>query len=150
MSPRPVAKLATMFVAGEMKATVWPSPLTAGRSDTLLASVPPSEMLRSDVPGMQEVVVVATAPSQVFRTKMFSKLLVVPGTRFVAREAKATNCPSLVVVISELMLGCSLKPFPGVTLSLAIETSVVEGVQPAKTTPQVSRTKICWVPSMAV
>src|SRR5271154_7147866 len=143
MSPRPVAKLATMLVAGEMNASVWPSPLTAGRSETLFASVPPSEILLSDVPGMQEVVVELTAPSHVFRTKIFSKPLLVPETRFVANEAKATNCPSLEFETVELMLGCSLKPFPGVTLSLAIETSVMEGVQPETTTPQVSRTKIC-------
>ncbi len=121
-----------MFVAGEMNATVWPSPLIAGRSETLFACVPPSEMLRSDVPGAQELVVEVADPSQVFRTKIFSKPFVVAGTKFVASEAKAMNCPSLALATVELMLGCSLKPLPGVTLSLAIETSVTTECNPTQ------------------
>ena len=77
---------------------------------------------------------VTAVPKQVLRTKIFSMPLVV-FARLEASDEKATNCPL------ELMLGCSLRPLPGV-VPFAVETNVVDGVQVVVTTTtplQVSR-----------
>lgn len=82
----------------------------------------PAEMLESAKPCVQ----VIAMPRQELRTKMFSTpLLVFP--RLEASDENAMNWPE------RLMLGCSLKPFPGVGLLVllvaAVDTRVIEGVQ---------------------
>ena len=77
----------------------------------------PAVMLESAKPVVQEKV----TPRQALRTKIFSTpLLVFP--RLEASDEKATYWPD------RLMLGCSLKPFAGVTPS-AVDIRIVEGVQ---------------------
>src|SRR5208282_6530817 len=133
-----------MLVAGDRNATLWPSPLTAGWSETLFARIPLCDALTRTVAGVHVGLVVALL--QVFRTKAFSNPLLVLSTRFVASEEKAMNSPSPAVDVVELMLGCSLKALAGDTLSVASETSDVAGVQLTVRAPHVSRTKICWIP----
>lgn len=77
----------------------------------------PAEMLESDKPVVQEIVM----PRQELRTKMFSTpLLVFP--RLEASDEKAMNWPD------RLTLGCSLKPFAGV-VPFVVDTRIVEGAQ---------------------
>lgn len=77
----------------------------------------PAEMLESDKPVVQEIVM----PRQELRTKMFSTpLLVFP--RLEASDEKAMNWPD------KLTLGCSLKPFAGV-VPLVVDTRIVAGAQ---------------------
>src|SRR2546425_12081955 len=76
----------------------------------------------------------AGTPTQVSRTKTSPAPLVSPATRLLASAAKATNRPSA------LMDGVSLMPLPSLP-SLATDTRVVEGVQPAGTPTQVARAK---------
>ena len=66
------------------------------------------------------VVQVTDVPKQVLRTKIFSMPLIVLA-RLEASDEKAMSCPLA------LMLGCSLRPFPGV-VPFAVETNVVDGV----------------------
>ena len=91
----------------------------------------PPETLESARP----VVQVTDVARQVLRTKIFSMPFVV-FARLEASDENAMNCPVA------LMLGCSLRPFPGV-VPFAVDTRVVDGVQVVVTvtTPlQVSRT----------
>src|ERR1700683_2258379 len=113
----------------------------AGCNDTLLASVPFCEVLSRTVPGVH--VGELLAPAQVFRTKAFSNPLVMFAARFVESDKNAMYWASPAPEEVELMVGSSLKALPGVTLSLAMETSDVAAVQPEVKVPQVSRTKIC-------
>ena len=71
--------------------------------------------------------VVLGTPPQVLRTKIWG---VTPSnvafdTRFVARDTKATNCPS------GLITGLKLSPLPALTPSAPMDTSTVPGVEPA-------------------
>ena len=116
----------------------------AGCSDTLLASVPFCDVLRSTVPGRH--VGELLEPAHVFRTKAFSNPLVMFAARFVESDENATYCASPAPEDVELMVGSSLKALPGVTLSSAMETSDVAAVHPEVNVPQVSLTKICWTP----
>jgi len=132
ISSTPLLSRGTRLFENERKLTVCPSALMDGSRFCPLegeAFVPP-DTLESARP----VVQVVTVAKQVLRTKTFSTPFVV-FAKLEASEAKATNCPVA------LMLGCSLRPFPGAPV--AVETRVVEGTQVVEmtTTPvQVSRT----------
>ena len=112
---------------------MWPSALMDGTRFCPFegaALLPPDTLERA-----RPVVQVTEVPKQVLRTKIFSMPLVV-FAKLEANEENATNCPVA------LMLGCSLRPFPGV-VPFAVETNVVDGVQVVVTvtTPlHVSRT----------
>lgn len=118
ISSRALLSRGTRLFENERKLTVWPSALMDGARLCPLegdAFVPP-DMLERATPVVQVMVVAR----QVLRTNIFSTPLVV-FARFEASEANATNCPVA------LMLGCSLRPFPGVPLT--VDTKVVEGTQ---------------------
>lgn len=94
--------LTTRLFAAERNAIVEPSLLICGNCESPLPNTPTREALRKNVVGRHCVGVVvvgfvgATKSTQVFRTNTFSKLLFVFVTRFVALEANATYCPSLL------------------------------------------------------
>jgi len=132
ISSKALLSRGTRLFENERKLTVWPSALMEGTRLCPFegdAFVPP-EMLERATPAVQVTVVAR----QVLLTKIFSIPFVV-FARLEASEAKATNCPVA------LMLGCSLRPFPGAPA--AVDTRVVEGTQVVVvvvTPVQVSRT----------
>jgi hypothetical protein len=141
MSGMPLVSRATRLFAEEMKLTTCPSLLIDGAMLFPFAGAGevPGAMLESDVEGEQVVVPVVVAFVQVLRTKTFSRPFAAFGDKFDASEANAMNCPSPIAEVPRLMLGFSLRAFPG-ALPLVVETSVVEVVHVVACPLQVSRT----------
>lgn len=104
----------------ERKLTVWPSELIEGTRLCPLdgEAFVPFPILATASAGVH----VTMTAMHVLRTKIFSTPFVVLA-RLDASEANATNWPEA------LMLGCSLRPLPGIPATVAVETRVVEGTQ---------------------
>lgn len=126
MSSMPFVSSGTRSLANEINATVCPSELIAGATLFPFAAggEVPVAWLATTVVATQAVPV-AMSVLHVFRMKMFSTPLAVLVERFDACEAKATNCPE--PLLFRLMLGFSLKPFPG-EVPFGVDTRYVEGM----------------------
>src|SRR5438105_3402030 len=126
---------ATRFVALESKATKRPSALTADSKLAKLPSLPSPATDNLIVLGMQP----AGAPMQVSRRKTSLWMLVSPATRLEAKEEKVR------IRASALMAGNELKELPWLP-SVATDTLMVLGLQPAAASMQVSRRKTSGTP----